>query len=102
MGFLKKVKSPSNINQGRLKIWTEHSTLILLFSKPFEAALPKVHHVYNLEKNEFSPNLKDVAQKMCPLCPLEVFDVFGGKSKFKAPRAFIFGTKQVPIEINNW
>ena len=86
--------------QGRLKIWTEHSTLILLISKPFEVLLPKVQHIYNLGKNEFSPNLKGIAQKMCLLCPLEVFDVFGGKSKSKAPRAFIFGAKQVPIKIN--
>ena len=39
---------------------------------------------------------------MGPLCPLEVFDVFGRKCKFKALRAFIFGTKWVPIEVNNW
>ena len=88
--------------QGRLKIWTEHSTLILLISKPFELGLPKVQHIYNLEKNEFSPNLEGVAQKMGPLCSLEGFDVFGRKSKFKALRAFIFSTKQVPIEVNNW
>ena len=91
-----------SIRQGRLKIWTEHSTLILLISKPFEVALPKVQHIYNLEKNEFSPNLEGVAQKMGPLCPLEGFDVFGGKSKSEAPRAFIFGAKQLPIEVNNW
>ena len=89
-------------DQGRLKIWTEHSTLILLISKPFELGLPKVQHIYNLEKNEFSPNLEGVAQKMGPLCPLEGFDVFGGKSKSEAARAFIFGTKRVPIKVNNW
>ena len=88
--------------QGRLKIWTEHSTLILLISKLFEVALPKVQHIYNLEKNEFSPSLKGVAQKMCLLCPLEVFDVFGRISKSKVPRAFIFGTKRIPNEVNNW
>ena len=80
--------------QKSLKLWTEHSTLILLISKPFEVALPNVQHIHNLEKNEFSPNLKGVAQKMCLICPLEVFYNFGGKSKSKAPRAFIFGTKQ--------
>ena len=90
------------MTQGRLKIWTEHSTLILLISKPFEVALPKVQHIYNLWKNEFSPNLEGVAQKMSLLCPLEGFNVFGGKSKSKAPRAFIFGAKQLPIEVNNW
>ena len=36
------------------------------------------------------------------LCPFEVLDVFGGKSKSKAPRAFKFGTRWVPIEVNNW
>ena len=88
--------------QGRLKIWTEHSTLILLISKPFEVALPKFQHICNLGKNEFSPNLEVGAQKMGPLWPLEGFDVFGGKSKSKAARAFIFGTKRVPNEVNNW
>ena len=34
--------------------------------------------------------------------PFEVLDVFGGKSKSKAARAFIFGTKWVPNEVNNW
>ena len=88
--------------QGRLKIWTEHSTLILLISKPFEVALPKFQHICNLGKNEFSPNLEGVAQKMGPLCPLEGFDIFGEKSKFEVARAFIFGTKRVPNEVNNW
>ena len=34
--------------------------------------------------------------------PFEVLDIFGRKSKSKAPRAFKFGTKWVPIEVNNW
>ena len=59
-----KVTDPDSSTQGRLKIWTEHSTLILLISKPFDVVLPKFQHVYNLEKNEFSPNLEGVAQKM--------------------------------------
>ncbi len=59
------------IDQGRLKIWTEHSTLILLISKPFDVVLPKFQHVYNLEKNEFSPNLEGVAQKMGPPRPFQ-------------------------------
>ena len=83
-------------------IWTEHSTLILLISKLFEVALPKVQHIYNLGKNEFSPNLKGVAQKMGLLRPFGVLDVFGGKSKSKAPKAFKFDTKWVPLEVNNW
>ena len=39
---------------------------------------------------------------MDPPRPFEVLDVFGGRSKFQAPRTFIFGAKQVPIEFNNW
>ena len=35
-------------------------------------------------------------------CPCEVLNVFGGKSKSNAPKAFKFGTKRVPIEVNNW
>ena len=88
--------------QGRLKIWTEHSTLILLISKPFKVALPKFEHICNLEKYRFSPNLKGVAQKIGPPRPFEVLDAFGGKSKSKAPNAFKFSTKWVPIEVNNW
>ena len=65
--------------------------------------LPKFQHIQNnLEKNEFSPNLEAVAQKMGPLCPLEVLNVFGRKFKSEASRAFIFGTEWVPIEVNNW
>ena len=59
------------VSQGRLKIWTEHSTLILLISKPFDVVLPKFQHAYNLEKNEFSPNLEGVAQKMGPPRPFQ-------------------------------
>ena len=35
-------------------------------------------------------------------CPFEVLDLFGGKSKSKAPKAFKFSTKRVPIEVDNW
>ena len=92
----------SVLRQGRLKIWTEHSTRILLISIPFEVAQQKFQHFYNLERNEFSPNLKGVAQKMDPPRPFEVLDIFGRKSKSKAPRVFIFGAKRVPIKVNNW
>ena len=88
--------------QGRLKIWTEHSTLILLISIPFEIVQQKFQHFYNLGRNEFSPNLKGVAQKMDPPRPFKVLDVFGGKSKSKAPKALKFCTKRVPIKVNNW
>ena len=88
--------------QGRLKILTEHSTLILLIFIPFEVAQQKFQHFYNLGRNEFSPNLKGVAQKMDLPCPFEVLDIFGGKSKSNAPKVFKFGTKWVPIEVNNW
>ena len=43
-----------------------------------------------------------MAQKLGPPRPFEVLDVFGGKSKSKAPKAFKFGTKRVPIEVYNW
>ena len=85
------------IDQGRLKIWTEHSTLILLISIPFEVVQQKFQHFYNLERNEFPPNLKGVAQKMDLPRPFEVLDIFGGKSKSNAPKVFKFGTKRVPI-----
>ena len=39
---------------------------------------------------------------MDPPRPFEVLDIFGGKSKSNAPKAFKFGTKWVPIEVNNW
>ena len=90
------------VMQGRLKIWTEHSKLILLLSIPFELAQQKFQDFYNYGRNEFSPNLKSVAQKLGPPRPFEVLDVFGRKSKSKAPNAFKFGTKWVPIEVNNW
>ena len=70
------------LSQGRLKIWTEHSTLILLISKSFEVEPPKFQHFYNYKRNEFSPNLEGVAQKMGRLGPLEALDIFGRKSKF--------------------
>ena len=78
------------LNQGRLKIWTEHSTLILLISIPFEVVQQKLQHLYNLGRNEFSPNLKGVAQKMDPPRPFEVLDIFGGKSKTDASIVFCF------------
>ena len=88
--------------QGRLKIWTEHSTLILLNLKPFEIALQKFQHIYNSGRNEFSPNLEGVAQKLDLPRPFDVLDTFGGKSKSKAPKALKFCTKRVPIKVNNW
>ena len=88
--------------QGRLKIWTEHSTLIVLNLKPFEIALQKFQHFYNSGRNGFSPNLEGVAQKLDLPCPFDILYTFGGKSKSKASRALKFGTKRVPIEVNNW
>ena len=81
------------IIQGCLKIWREHSTLILL--KPFEIALQKFQHIYNSGRNEFSPNLEGVAQKLDMPRPFDVFDTFGGKFKSKAPSALKFCTKRV-------
>ena len=69
---------------------------------PFEVVQQKFQHFYNLGRNEFSPNLKGVAQKLGLPRPFEVLDVFGGKSKSEAPKAFKFGAKWVPIEVNNW
>ena len=43
-----------------------------------------------------------MGQKIGPLRLLEVLDAFGGKSKSEPPKAFKFGTKWVPIEVNNW
>ena len=83
-------------------MWTEHSTLILLISIPFEIAQQKLQHFYNYRINDFSPNLKGVAQKIGLPCPFEVLDIFGGKSKSDAPKVFKFGTKQILIELNNW
>ena len=88
--------------QGRLKIWTEHSTLILLNLKPLKISSPKFQHFYNYKRNEFSPNLEGVAQKIGLLRPFEVLNVFGGKSISLAPRAFIFGEKRVSIEMHKW
>ena len=90
------------LSQGRLKIWTEHFTLILLISISFELVQQKFQHFYNLERYEFSPNLKGVAQKMDLPRPFEVLNVFGRKSKSNAPKTFKFSTKKVPIEVSNW
>ena len=92
----------NTIIQGHLKIWTEHSTLILLNFKLFEIALQKFQHFYKLGGNNLAPNLEGVAQKMGLPCPFEVLDVFGRKSKSEALRVFKFGPKRVPIEVNNW
>ena len=56
--------------------------------KLFEASQPKYQHICNLAKNEFSPLLEVVASKLGLICPLKVLDVFGRKSKSKAPRSF--------------
>ena len=92
----------SALRQGRLKIWTEHSHWFLLNWKPLRISQQKFQNFYNSGRNEFSPNLKGVAQKMDLPRPFEVLNVFGGKSKSNAPKAFKFGTKWVPIEVNNW
>ena len=76
--------------------------MILLISKTFEVALPKVQHICNLGKYEFSPNLKGVAQTMGLPHPLEVLEIFGRKSKFEAPRVFKFSTRWVFGKVNNW
>ena len=80
---------------------TEHSHLFLLNQEPLEISKQKIQEFYNLGGNIFSPNLEGVAQKMGLLPPLEVLDVFGGKSKSEAHRAFIFGAKRVPTKVHN-
>ena len=64
------------LDQGLLKIWTGQSHWFLLNPKPFEIASQKFQHCYNLERNEFSPNLKSVAQNLDLLCPFDVSDDF--------------------------
>ena len=90
------------IRQGHLKKWTGHSLLIFPNLEPLEISLSKFQHFYNYTRYDFSLNLKDVAQKLCLLCPLNVFYVFGGKSKFWAPMTLIFSAKRVFIEVNIW
>ena len=87
------------MSQGRLKIWTEHSTLILLNLKPLKISSPKFQHFYNYKRNEFSPNLEGVAQKIGLPRPFEVLNGFGRKPILLAPRAVIFGEKQFSIEM---
>ena len=77
-------------------------TLTFANSQPLKISITKFQHFYSQQRNEFSPNFKGVAQKLGPPRPFEVLDIFGGKSKSKAPKAFKFGTKRVPIEVNNW
>ena len=43
-----------------------------------------------------------VAQKLGMPGPFDVLEIFVGKSKYWAPRIFIFGIERVPIEFNNW
>ena len=93
---------PSGLFQGHLKKWTGHSNLILPNSKPLDISSLEFQNFYNYERYDFSPNLKGVAQKLCPQRPLEVFYVFGGKSKFWAPMTLIFCAKRNFIEVNNW
>ena len=90
------------IRQGLLKIWTEHSHWFSVNLKPLKISWPKFQHCYNYKRNEFSPNLEVVAQKIGLLRPFEVLNVFGGKSISLAPRAFIFGEKRVSIEMHKW
>ena len=73
-----------------------------LIPKPFVVAQQKLHYFYNLERNEFSPNFKGVAKKMDLPRPSEVSEGFGRKCKSKAPRAFKFCSKRIPIKVNNW
>ena len=63
------------IVQGCLKIWKEHSTLILLNHKRCKISQQKFKHFYNEERYEFSQNLDDVAQNFGLPHPSEVLDI---------------------------
>ena len=81
-------------------------TLTLIFAK-YEItkdiiSWPKFQHFYNYERNEISPNLEGVAQKVCLLRPFEVLYIFGGKSISFAPRTFKFSEKWVSIKMYKW
>ena len=81
-GFLWINGFQSESNQGRLKIWTSHSHWFLLSLEPVEISLQKFQHSYNSWKYGFWQNLEGVAQKLNLPRPFDVFDGFGGKSKF--------------------
>ena len=68
--------------QGRLKIWTSDSHWFSLSLEPLEISLQKFQHSYNSWKNGFWQNLEEVAQKLNLPHLFDVFDGFGGKSKF--------------------
>ena len=62
--------------------------------------LPEVNWIESL--NNFPQNLRGVAKKGPLPQPLEVSEGFGRKCKSKAPRAFKFCSKRIPIKVNNW
>ena len=92
----------SSLSQGLLKVWTKYSHWFLLTLKPLEILLQNFQHFYNLERYEFWPNLKGIAQKLDLPRPLEVFYIFGGKFIFWAPMTLIFCKKRNFIEVDNW
>ena len=66
-----KVHNPTDITQGRLKIWTADSHWFSVNLKPAEISQPKFYHLYIFLKYDFSQNLKGVAQKMGPPRPIQ-------------------------------
>ena len=100
--WIDQIHTDVHIGQGRLKIWTGNSHWFSVNLKPLQISLPKFQHFYNYERNEISPNLEGVAQKVCLLRPFEVLNIFGGKSISFAPRTFKFGEKRVSIEMYKW
>ena len=72
----------NRIIQGHLQKWTEHLRVFFLNLKPLEISSPKFQHLYNYSRNEFSPNLEGVAQKIGLPQPFEFLNVFGWKSIF--------------------
>ena len=98
-GVLWLYKGKDLLSQGHLQKWTEHLRVFFLNLKPLEITSPKFQYLYNYKRNEFSPNLEGVAQKIGLPCPFEILNIFGRKSILLAPRAVIFGEKQVSIEM---
>ena len=74
----------------------------LISQKWFEISAPNFHQLLTSIGTRFVLNLKGIAHLKRLPCPFEVLEVFGWKFKFKAPKAFIFGAKRVPIKVNNW
>ena len=90
-----------NTCQVRLKIWTEHFTLISLNHKMFELFYQKFLHFYHYGRYEISPNLDGVPQKLGLPCPFEVLNTYSKKLSIEHRWPWFFWTKWVFIEVSN-